>query len=322
MLICTVSQAHHNRAGQITYQHVSGYIYEVSVTIIFYTPSVATIQRIQTGLSISWGDNTTSVIPCIEAEGLPDDVTKAVFRMRHTYPGPSVYTIIIEDSGRNAVLNIPNTDLTFFSIKAILRIDPNTGSHNSPQFLTNPIDKATLGQRFVHNPSAFDIDGDSLSYELAIPSGTRGIEIAKYSYPEASKELYLDPVTGDLIWDAPVRIGAYTIAIRVNKWRYGIKISSVIREMQIEVCSKEGVQTTTDGTMDVRESFKVYPNPTDNLIHFRLEKSSIVQLYDSSGKLIVSQKYDAGDVVINISQQPAGLYFLKTEKQTIKIVKQ
>ena len=71
-----------------------------------------------------------------------------------------------------------------------------------------------------------------------------------------------------------------------------------------------------------REPFKVYPNPTNNTIHFSLEKASIVHIYDSSGRLILSQKYETGNVVIDLSQQTAGVYFLKIDDRTVRIVRE
>ena len=244
LFICTVGHATHNRAGQILYKHISGYTYEFTETSFYTTlnadgtPNQATLQRIRDGLTVEWGDNTTSTIPSVrqEIEILPDNFTKVNFRMQHTFPGPGAYTIIMADPNRNeGVLNIPNSVNVVFSIKTILWINPNTGHNNAPEFLTYPIDKAAVGQRFVHNPSAFDIDGDSLSYELSVCSRERGIEIETYSFPEAMKELYVDAITGDFVWDAPVKAGLYNVAMRVNEWRYGVKIGSIVRDMQIEV---------------------------------------------------------------------------------------
>ena len=294
LLFSTSVNATHYRAGQITYQHISGNTYEFTVITFFNSLSPATEQRIRIGFTISWGDNTSSIIPCIEVERLSDNYTKAIFRTRHTYPGPGVYSVIVDESVE-------------ISIKAIFRIDPNTGHHNSPQLLSGPTFKATLGERFVHNPSAFDADGDSLSYELVTP--------------ETSKNLYVDPITGALVWDAPTKTGAYFFAIRIIKWRFGVKISSIMYEMMINVYLGENMLTTSEVAITEKESIKVYPNPTTDMIHFRLDKISIVQLYDSLGRLILSHKYEPGDVMINISQQPAGIYFLKLENQTVKIVK-
>jgi gliding motility-associated-like protein len=236
LLICTVGQATHNRAGQFLYRYISGNTYEFTLTMFYFTPSPAWKQRVENGLSVTWGDNYTSQIPCIDTESLPDNYTKCVFRMQHTFPGPGVYSVVMSDQNRNSgVQNIPNSDNVVFSVTTVFRIDPNTGHNNTPELLTYPIDKAALGQRFVHNPSAYDIDGDSLSYELTPCTREQGIAIASYTYPETSKELYIDAVTGDLVWDAPVKAGAYNIAMKIIEWREGVRIGSITRDMQIEV---------------------------------------------------------------------------------------
>ncbi len=235
--ICAINQATHNRAGQILYKHVSGYTYDFILTTFTYTPSAANAQRHL--LEITWGDNTVSQIERDEKNIvlLPDNYSKNTYYGRHTFPGAGVYTIVMADPNRNVgVQNIPNSETVVFSVKTILKIDPNTGVANSaPELLTYPIDKAALGQRFVHNPSAYDIDGDSLSYELAICTREKGIEIESYSYPEASTALYVDPIKGDLVWDAPTKVGIYNIAMKINEWRHGIQIGSIARDMQIEV---------------------------------------------------------------------------------------
>ena len=242
LLICTMGHATHNRAGQLLYRYVSGYTYEFTEVHFFYTLSPATDQRIRDGLDITWGDNTESKIPCVHVERLPDNYTYCLFRMQHTFPGHGVYTIIVSDNNRNeGVLNMANSVGTVFAVKTVFRIDPNIKPNNTPELLTYPIDKAAIGRRFVHNPSAFDSDGDSLSYEKVICLRERGIEIESYQFPEAKKydgtegELYVDPVTGDYVWDAPTRAGLFNIAMRINEWRNGDVIGRITRDMQIEV---------------------------------------------------------------------------------------
>ena len=89
--------------------------------------------------------------------------------------------------------------------------------------------------------SAYDPDGDSLSYRLVHCKGTDGMEIPGYTYPQASHSFDIDPVTGDLRWDAPVVQGEYNVAFMVEEWRHGVKIGSVVRDMQILIshCDNE-----------------------------------------------------------------------------------
>ena len=244
LLICTIGQATHNRAGQILYRHISGSTYEFTFTAFYTTGTLAAEQRIQSGLSIDWGDKTESHLPCVNKPGerLPDNYTLAIFRTRHTFPGSGTYTIIVADPNRNeGVLNIPGSVQVYFGVKTIFKIDPNIIANSAPELLNYPIDRAAVGRRFVHNPAAFDSDGDSLSYEKAICLRDRGIEIETYRDPEASKsdgspgELYVDPITGDYVWDAPKEPGLYNIAMKIKEWRDGVNIGLIQRDIQVEV---------------------------------------------------------------------------------------
>jgi gliding motility-associated-like protein len=233
---CTVCSATHNRAGQIIYKHISGYTYEFTVTTFTYTLSAADRPE----LDISWGDNKVSTMARSNVEVLPDYYQKNTYIIRHTYPGAGVYTIIVQDPNRNVgVQNIPQSDNVIFSVKTIFRIDPNLAANNAPELLAYPIDRAALGRVFIHNPSAYDIDGDSLSYEIAVCTRGNGIEIENYSFPEASDSLVVNPVTGDLIWASPTKVGIYNIAMKINEWRRGVRIGSIARDMQVEVVDSD-----------------------------------------------------------------------------------
>ncbi|WP_373728097.1 T9SS type B sorting domain-containing protein, partial [Bacteroides heparinolyticus] len=56
-----------------------------------------------------------------------------------------------------------------------------------------------------------------------------------YSLPQASQSFVIDSVTGELRWDAPLLQGEYNVAIMVEEWRHGMKIGSIVRDMQILV---------------------------------------------------------------------------------------
>ncbi len=234
IFISLSSFATHNRAGEITYEHISGNTYKITLITYTYTPSAANETR--NVLTIQWGDDTSSEIPRISIIHLPDQIQKNTYIGTHTFPGVGIYQIVMSDPNRNAdINNIPNSVDVVFTVKTILRIDATIGHNNTPVMLNPPVDKAALNQKFIHNPNAFDSDGDSLSYKLAVCLGLNGLPIYDYTYPTASTELYVDPISGDFVWDAPVEIGEYNVAMEIEEWRDGIKIGSIIRDMQIEV---------------------------------------------------------------------------------------
>jgi gliding motility-associated-like protein len=146
--------------------------------------------------------------------------------------------------------------------------------------LSPAIDKAANRQVFLHNPGAYDADGDSLAFHLVpcqqVPGGVEvtfnppGNNIPRpatcpgYVMPVDPSVSPLDPavqvpyngvpagqpgapaifvqdaVTGQITWNAPVRVGYYNVAFVVEEWRRTSArgrrlIGEVIRDMQIIV---------------------------------------------------------------------------------------
>ena len=224
--------ATHNRAGEIVYKHIEDFTYEITVWTFTYTLSMADRDT----LDINWGDNTSSRIPRVNETILPGDYRKSEYKMLHTFNGPGIYVLVMEDPNRNeGVLNIPNSVNVMFALTTILQINSLLGHNSTPVLTNDPIDKAALHQKFIHNPGAYDPDGDSLSYKMDTCRYNEGYKIPDFILPAASTEIYVDPISGDLVWDAPMEIGIYNVAMEIEEWRKGIKISSIVRDIQIEV---------------------------------------------------------------------------------------
>jgi gliding motility-associated-like protein len=233
----TSLNATHNRAGEITYKQLSSLTYEITVTTFTYTLSFADRQQ----LDVEFGDNSIATAqringPNQQGEILPNFYKKNIYKIIHTYPGPAVYKIVVQDPNRNAgVKNIPNSVNVIFSISTILTVNPSMGKIDSPVLLNPPYDKAAYHHLFIHNPSAFDPNGDSLSYKLTVCTREDGKPIVGYSFPPTTKSFRVDSVSGDLIWDTPADTGKFNVAMNIEKWRNGKKIAIVERDMQIEV---------------------------------------------------------------------------------------
>jgi gliding motility-associated-like protein len=230
---CFVSlNATHNRAGEITYVQLSDLTYEITITTFTYTLSFADRQT----LDVEWGDNSVSTAPRIEKVILPNFYQRNVYKVIHTYPGPAIYKIVVQDPNRNAgVKNIPNSVNVIFSISTILTVNPSMGRDNTPVLLNPPYDKAAYHYLFIHNPSAYDPDGDSLSYKLTVCTREDGKPIEGYKLPPATHSITVDSISGDLIWDTPADTGKFNVAMEIQEWRNGKRIGIVERDMQIEV---------------------------------------------------------------------------------------
>ena len=109
------------------------------------------------------------------------------------------------------------------------------GRNSSPVLLNPPYDKAAYHYLFIHNPGAYDPDGDSLSYKMTVCEREDGKPVIGYTLPPATHSIRVDSISGDLIWDTPADTGKFNVAMEIQEWRNGKKIGIVERDMQIEV---------------------------------------------------------------------------------------
>ena len=225
------AKATHQRAAEITYTWRGGNAYEFTLTT-YNVPNAAWMQR--DSLFINWGDGSGEYVPRTEWHNLGEECVLNTYKAIHNYATTGTYTISMEDANRNyGVVNVPNSVMVPMHIETELVINPFLGYNNSVQLLNPPLDRGCVGKLYLHNPSAYDPDGDSLSYRLVTCKGLDGYDIEGYSLPQASQSFDIDPLTGELRWQNPVVQGEYNVAIMVEEWRHGVKIGSVVRDMQI-----------------------------------------------------------------------------------------
>ncbi|MFD2938396.1 gliding motility-associated C-terminal domain-containing protein, partial [Spirosoma flavum] len=114
-----------------------------------------------------------------------------------------------------------------------------------------------VGQKFCHNPAAFDADGDSLAFRLSVPktsltdNGCQGRDIPAYQDPTrfstaseagGTPTFSINPITGELCWDAPGEIGQFNFAFIIEEWRNGVLIGEITRDMQIFVVDTKNLR--------------------------------------------------------------------------------
>ncbi len=234
LLVADYGYSTHQRAAEITYRHVSGLTYEFTIVSYTYTPSPAD----RPDLELHWGDSSSSILQRTAKINLGNDISRNEYVGTHTYVGPGTYVVWLEDPNRNyGVLNIPGSVNIPMYVETMLVINPFLGGNSSPELLNPPIDEGCAYTPFYHNPGAYDADGDSLAYKLVFCKGAGGLDIPGYSYPQASNYFMLDSISGDLIWDSPMLIGEYNVAMHIEEYRNGILIGYVTRDMQINIAA-------------------------------------------------------------------------------------
>ncbi|MBK6542538.1 MAG: gliding motility-associated C-terminal domain-containing protein [Flavobacteriales bacterium] len=115
--------------------------------------------------------------------------------------------------------------------------------NSSPDFLTNPTPFYCLGQSVSYNPGAFDVDGDSLVFQLIAARGANGNNLtyaANYSAAQPVRNsgginaVQLNAQTGTMTV-VPSVLQVAVVTYRVREYRNGVQIGTVTRDIQVVV---------------------------------------------------------------------------------------
>lgn len=250
LIFSLVVFATHNRAGEIIYRHHGDSTPTYSITIITYTEANSLADRDSLELKI-WECGgaqplATFYVKRDSFQNFIGNIRKNYYTLdAYTFPGPQCYRITMLDPNRiDGIINIGGSVNVPFYIEDTLNIlDPQFyGYNSSPVLLQPPIDFAARQQIFIHNPAAYDPDGDSLTFELIPPKQNPNTDVPGYKYPDdpsfatGTPNIFeIDQFNGELTWNVPYTLGIYNVAILVREYREKKLIGTLIRDMQIIV---------------------------------------------------------------------------------------
>ena len=138
--------------------------------LILYTDNSSSV--LADFATVFFGDGTSSCKDGVPRLGgrraIPGntDTSVNVYYFEHTYPSAGEFTVSYIGENRNDALNIDRPLAQTFYISTTFTLDPALGGNTSPILTAPAVDKAGVRQVFLHNPAAFDADGDSLYFRL------------------------------------------------------------------------------------------------------------------------------------------------------------
>ncbi|MGB0839670.1 MAG: gliding motility-associated C-terminal domain-containing protein [Chitinophagales bacterium] len=286
LLACCLNLfATHNRAGEIVYISAplpdQPYRYEFQIITYTRTGSMSDAAD-RDSLEVDFGDGSPiELAPRTNGldnggEVIPSTtIKKNIYTTAHNFPGPFDYIVSVTDPNRiSGIINInfgASVEIPFFLQANICFRDPQFfGFNSSPVLFQPPIDNANVGYPFIHNPNAFDPDGDDLLFELVPPKVSLTEDVPVYQYPNQvdngsptseMNEISLNPETGEFVWEVPQKPGIYNIAFKITEFRNGLKIGNLIRDMQIIVKDVNNdppeVATIQDTCVVIGETFEL-----------------------------------------------------------------
>jgi hypothetical protein len=310
------SNASHIKAGEFSARRLPGSALEYEITLVLYFDA-SSKASLKNTIDIDFGDLNSATVPRLTPIDVGNNITKNIFIVDHTYNGANTYIVSMTEINRNAhILNIDfgNSEVPFY-IEMQLKINPITGLDNTPIMTVPPIDFGAVGKIFTHNPGAYDPDGDSLSYELISAQVSNNQFPTSYILPGSPvfggqstlggpASLTLNPVTGDIVWNAPSDYGSaprfYNIVIKVTEWRYGRAIGYIQRDMQVEI-------------RETQNNPPVLAMPKDTCIEAGSLLKSLVKAIDPDGDIVLLENFGQPFLV---PSSPASIAYIGQNTRT------
>jgi gliding motility-associated-like protein len=252
--------ATHAAGADLTYRCLGGLVYEIdatfyrdcngssepgNLTITYKSASCGQTRTVLANKVV--GDNGNEItMPCANAPstcngGNSPGLRKWVYRATVTLPSACTdWVFSYRVCCRNCTITTIQSPCAAGSeLYVEAKLDNvNAPGNSSPHFGNMPVAFVCLGQNFNYNQYVYDLDGDSIAYELITPKTSATGEVTflpPYSTqsPMASSTPFsFNTITGDLNF-TPSQLQIGVIAIRANEYRNGILAGSTIRDIQV-----------------------------------------------------------------------------------------
>jgi gliding motility-associated-like protein len=282
--LATAAEASHIRAGDIQAKSdttAARNPLRIFFKMVIYTDPTTGVAHTDPDADIFFGDNTHAVVSRTSHVNIGNNIYRDVYYFDHTYNAAGRYLIsYLGEYRAGNIRNVPASDTRSFYIHTEVAIDPVLGPNHSPVLNHPAVDRAISRRAYEHNPAASDADHDSLAFKLricqyeprsiaaivaspnkqlnpqnlpgfAFPHVASGGNQVPYAGPPVGDPnqasiLVMDPLYGQMLWNAPNQLGDYNVAFVVEEWRRlpnggRRKMGEVVRDMQITVYASPNV---------------------------------------------------------------------------------
>jgi len=246
-------RASHVAGGEITYRWVSGNTYHIVFTLYRDCHGIAAPTSLQVVLYSSCGDNITATATLVPGTGTLISPCQGVLTFCNggTYPGIQKWQYYLDDTlphqcsdwtfaysqnARNAAITtLQNPSAHNIYIEA--NLNDSLFEHDSPVFTSEPPLSICIGTPQVINCSAID-DCDSLVYSFIRPRGNSALDTLAYNAGYDSIYFISSGIlpsidSAGMISVVPTGVEAGVYVVRVQQYRNGVLIGSIMRDMVI-----------------------------------------------------------------------------------------
>ncbi len=181
------------------------------------------------------------------------------------------------------------------------------------------VDSTIYGESYLFTNSIWELNGEDKTYTDTI-SGIRYTEIRIYQSGDSTYSLITRRRSED---GHQIRTTRFIRNSLDEEWRI---INSTLTEYEgldnwEGYFEEEEIEEEPETILSAQSEILVYPNPVDNILFIRNNRSSDLLLTDQSGRRITIITNNNTDHFLDLSGLPSGIYFLKYGDSTVKFIK-
>jgi hypothetical protein len=342
------AQATHLIGGYVQAKSAAGSALTYEITAALYMNEISAAVDQAVSVSICFGDGTSAVASRQSRTfGTNRAFSLNIYRITHTYAGPGTYALTVSMANRTGVNNIANAVSIPLTLGTTISVNSATANQTPTPDFPNTGFLIGLNQKATISLKATDADGDSLVYGLAraltgpANEGCGRQVVANYQFPnDVTRQgtFKLANRTGELVWNAPTKEGAYSIVMTIDEYRNGLFISQTTQEITLTVADMPGtpgsipayepaiegtssIITATTPFIDSDLTLTAFPNPVDDRLQVVIQSSNpataTIQLWDVAGrqlhKLNFTKPARQHEQMISMGSLTPGVYLIRAE---------
>lgn len=297
-------------------------------------------------ITINLDQNSNDTIPPY----YPDSCISSAFCV-HTTLYSKIVTLPFISSGytlsyqrccrANSIVNLVDPNSTGMTLSTEITEAALLSCNSSPTFNREIPFILGVNDTFSLDLGATDIDGDSLVYHFydpftgastanPIPNPPAAPPYSNVSYqtvyngqmPFGNALCTWDSLTGDFV-TVPNSLGTYLLGFSILEYNTtGELLSKTYKEIAIRIAPVPCTATININKIASVSTIKVFPNPTSNNITIETEndEETVLSLYSIQGQLLLTKSFRR-QTILDLQQQPKGVYLLKFEHDNQQIVK-
>lgn len=298
------ANASDSRGGEITFEWLNAYTYKFK--IVHYSEAGSGTPN---EIEFYYGDGEKDTL-VYSHDTVMNLIRRRIFYGTHSYLNDGTYHCCYTSLNWKFGISNQFGNYAYKSTCTIVVNSSFANENSSAQFNSNHTSLSYWAGVVTHNVSAYDLDGDSLVFDLRPIFSDCNLLAAvpgQYQYPNFVGGGSCAVSQSGVLQMAVLTNGIYTINVQISEYRNGQFLSKVFRQILLP-SSAVAIEE------QVMNKLSYFPNPCSNQLTVNLSSEpGTIDILDLSGRVVQHFFLSTGLNYLDVSFLENGIYFIRNK---------